>query len=345
MASGVFNRGSYTVSGIAPAQTGISENFQAGLQANLNRQDARSAMDARAEQARLARSADRRAQTELEMRQEAARRQQAAAAASAARAAQQRAAVQARIQAGLQTPASTETGVMAARDRNVQLPLINPPRGSSMVPGLPDPFAALMPGGAAAPAQPGPRAGIQLPGPAGGPAGGPAVAPAAPRVGVAAPQRSFMTPESMDIRAGIGQYSPGVVTSGVPANVPPGADVTVGSTPYRMFRDGTAMNLSTGFLLDDESDPDGRLRIDLRQAARTSGPTGGLSIMQPYNYSQAQRTMEDVDRELADATARANANPNAETLGAVRRLAQERDSFYATPQTEGVYRGERGIMS
>ena len=108
MATSVFNQGSYTVSGIAPPRSGVAEQFQAGLQANLGRQDARSVMAARGEATRLAQNADKRAQTELEMRQEAMRQQQARAAQASARAGQQRQATSELI-AGLRAPTTPAT--------------------------------------------------------------------------------------------------------------------------------------------------------------------------------------------------------------------------------------------
>lgn len=66
MATTVFTPGSYTVSGISPAQTGISESFQAGLQANLARQESQQQLRANEQLMEMRRAQEARAQAEYE---------------------------------------------------------------------------------------------------------------------------------------------------------------------------------------------------------------------------------------------------------------------------------------
>jgi hypothetical protein len=85
MALTIVNPGQYVLGGIDAPQAGIAEQFQAGLRANLERQDVQQVMKARDQDMQLRASQEARAQAQF-------KQQQAAAAAAAARAAEQRAA-------------------------------------------------------------------------------------------------------------------------------------------------------------------------------------------------------------------------------------------------------------
>lgn len=82
MALMVTNPGQYVLGGISAPRRGISEEFQAGLQANIGRQDARQVMQAREQAMGIAASQEARAQQQFEFQQQQA---QAAAAQAAAR--------------------------------------------------------------------------------------------------------------------------------------------------------------------------------------------------------------------------------------------------------------------
>lgn len=86
--------GTRMLGGLSAPSTGIAEQFQAGVQANLGRQATRQAMQLAQSAETRAQSAEARAQATFEAQQEAQRRAQAAAAAAQAREAQRRALLQ-----------------------------------------------------------------------------------------------------------------------------------------------------------------------------------------------------------------------------------------------------------
>lgn len=108
MAISFVDPGSYTLGGISAPRTGMAEEFQAGLQANLGRQETRQAMLARAQAMQLA-AADE------ERKKAAFAAQQAARAAAAASAAQQRAALAELTKglAGLVPPGARSTATIS----------------------------------------------------------------------------------------------------------------------------------------------------------------------------------------------------------------------------------------
>ena len=83
--------GTRVLGGLSAPRTSAAEQFQAGLQANLTRQDTKQAMRAREQAMELAQSEEARAQATFAQQQEAYRRQQAAAAEARNREAQRRA--------------------------------------------------------------------------------------------------------------------------------------------------------------------------------------------------------------------------------------------------------------
>lgn len=192
--------GQYTLGGISAPRTGVTQAFQAGVSANLGRQEARQVMQARDQQMRIAASEEQR-------RQQAFEAAQAARAAAAANAARQRAAFEAYARAATAAPPPTTAGVRRPVDAGIRaedgnFPLATPSQRSFVIPelGFPAP-----PGAAAAP-----TAGVQFPsvfnqggGGGGGGGGGDA--------GML-PERMFMTPESMATRAGL---------AGMPTRTPP----------------------------------------------------------------------------------------------------------------------------
>lgn len=80
MATTVFSPGSYTVSGISPAQTGIAESFQAGLQANLTRQEAQQRLRANEQLMQMRRAQEARTQADYEANQRLLAQERAASA-------------------------------------------------------------------------------------------------------------------------------------------------------------------------------------------------------------------------------------------------------------------------
>jgi len=198
MATSVFNKGSYTISGISPARTGVGEAFQAGVEANLGRQDARSVMSARAEQTRLAGNADVRAQKELELRQQQVAAQMAAQRAAQGRAAQaaaranQQAAQRAGLLQGLTGAGANQPAVQPAGSPTLTAP---PYDGSPFGSSVPLSFGGNVSGGAGTTVLPG-KDGSDYLGPLENIQFMSEVLPAEA-------QRSFMTPESMAVRAGL----------------------------------------------------------------------------------------------------------------------------------------------
>ena len=134
MATTVFSPGSYTVSGISPAQTGIAESFQAGLQANLTRQEAQQRLRANEQLMQMRRAQEERTKAEYEESQR--------------RLAEERAAAIAYGKAGIGTPFS---GISTA-------PAIAPTAPTTPIAGLTPP-----PTGAAPTTPTTPRAGIAPP--------------------------------------------------------------------------------------------------------------------------------------------------------------------------------------
>ena len=138
MATSTFTPGSYTVSGISPARTGIAESFQAGLQANLGRQTTRQQMQERDQMMKLRELQEQRTQAQFEA-------QQRAAAAAAARAAQERAAFAAYTRAVTAEPTVPTAGVRRPWDdfraSGGNFPLATPPQRSPIIPelGFPSP--------------------------------------------------------------------------------------------------------------------------------------------------------------------------------------------------------------
>ena len=124
MALMVANPNQYILGGLSAPRTGIAESFQAGMQANLGRQDARQVMQAREQQMQLAASGEARAQQQFEM-------QQAAQARAAAEAAQRRAALQ-NLTAGLRAPGVTAPSAPPAGGTPAIAPVAPPGAGLTM---------------------------------------------------------------------------------------------------------------------------------------------------------------------------------------------------------------------
>lgn len=74
MALTIINPGQYVLGGIDAPQTGIAEQFQAGLRANLDRQDAQQAMKVRDQEMQLRAAQEARAQAAFKQQQAAAAR-------------------------------------------------------------------------------------------------------------------------------------------------------------------------------------------------------------------------------------------------------------------------------
>ena len=138
MATSTFTPGSYTVSGISPARTGIAESFQAGQQANLNRRTTRQQMQERDQMMKLRELQEQRTQAQFEAAQ-------AARAQAAARAAQERAAFDAYTRAVTAEPtvrtAAERRPVDDFRASGGNFPLATPPQRSPIIPelGFPSP--------------------------------------------------------------------------------------------------------------------------------------------------------------------------------------------------------------
>ena len=283
MATSVFNQGSYTVSGIAPPRSGVAEQFQAGLQANLGRQDARSVMAARGETTRLAQNADKRAQTELEMRQEAMRQQQARAAQAAARAGQQRQATSELI-AGLRTPgasapAAAPTSVVPAAppSRTVTVPTPGTVGGGGGVSSVAgdlgtDVLGTYSGGYGAGQVDPGlmRAAGLSF-------AASPVQAPAPQAAGIPAPAAQAATPQGQPTRA---EYS---------------------GIPFDIYPDGRIVNASSGTELPATGEYDALRSMLTEQAGVGSAPqTGDTGFRARQVDPQASQFTQDVQGLLRE---------------------------------------------
>lgn len=196
--------GQYTLGGISAPRTGVAQAFQAGVSANLGRQEARQVMQAREQQMRIAESEEQR-------RQQAFEAQQAAARAAAARAAQVRQA-QAEFArnrpVGLTLPAVTTTAA--------------PPPAGARLGSMPTPDAlpGVVQGGGGGNVAGGGGTDVLGMYPAVSPEGLQNLQPLTP-----APARSFMTPESMAVRAGL---------SGIPTGYAAGAASPVTTDPVQV---------------------------------------------------------------------------------------------------------------
>lgn len=247
--------GQYTLGGISAPRTGVAQAFQAGVSANLGRQEARQVMQEREQAMQLRASEEQRRQQQFEAAQRAA-------AAAAARAAQIRAAQAEAIKnrpAGLTIPTTTTTA--APPPAGMRLGSMPTPDMLPMVPsgGVQGGTGGNVAGGGGTAALAGGAGADTLAGPATVPAGTPARAKfggvafdvypdgrivntltntelpmtkefdalrsALTQQVAVAPARSFMTPESMVARAGM---------AGTPTGYAAGAASPVTTDPVQV---------------------------------------------------------------------------------------------------------------